>query len=307
MNRREQISPLVSIIIPTFNRENLIKETLQSIVSQTYTNWECIIVDDGSTDNTVLIVKEFIKDDARFLFYSLEHKGVSFARNHALSKISGEFIQFLDSDDILHEDKLKESLETLAGKEVKSKIVISNFMMFRGDLKNIEAPFCKLSPTLFTFEKVLYDWDFEFNIPIHCGFFHKSNFENFRFQSELGAKEDWIMWLKIFKNKPQVHFLDLPLAYYRYHEKNMTKDFAHMKSNFFYSFPILKSILLEEDFEKFLIFLIEKYYQQSREKTLEVKKYKNSGSYKLGYKIKKILLNLHLLSFGNWMLKKVKK
>ncbi len=115
------------------------------------------------------------------------------------------------------------------------------------------------------------------------------------------------MWLKIFKNNPDVIFLDLPLAYYRYHEKNMTKDFVHMKSNFFYSFPILKALLTENDFEKFLIFLIEKYYQQSRERGIEVKKYKNSGSYRLGNKVRKILINLHLLSFGNWILKKVKK
>lgn len=307
MNITVKKSPLVSIIIPTFNREDLIKETLLSIKKQSYSNWECIIVDDGSSDNTEAVIKEFIKDDSRFLFYSLEHQGVSFARNHALSKVSGEFIQFLDSDDLLHENKIKDSLEILQNEKADYKIVISNFMMFKGDLSTIQEPFCKLSPAEFTFEKVLYNWDFEFNIPIHCGFFHKSNFENFKFQSELGAKEDWIMWLKIFKNNSKVFFLDRSLAYYRYHEKNMTKDFAHMKSNFFYSFPILKTIVSEEEFEKFLIFLIEKYYQQSREKGLEVKKYKNSGSYKLGSKIKRILLKMHLLSFGNWILKKVKK
>ncbi|MBS7231898.1 glycosyltransferase family 2 protein [Flavobacterium psychroterrae] len=308
MNKTVQIASLVSIIIPTFNRENLIKETLESILFQSYTNWECIIVDDGSTDNTVEVVREFIKNDSRFSFYNLEHKGVSYARNHALSKIKGEFVQFLDSDDLLHENKIKESLSVLASiHHLKHKIVISNFMMFRDDLVNLEQPFCKLSPEQFTFEKVLYDWDFQFNIPIHCGFFHKSNFENFRFQSELGAKEDWIMWLKIFKNNPEVIFVDLPLAYYRYHEKNMTKDFDHMKSNFFYSFPILKTMLSQNEFEAFLIFLIEKYYQQSRENALQLKKYKHSTSYKTGNKIKQILSKLHLLGLGKWILKKVKK
>ncbi|KAF2342022.1 glycosyltransferase family 2 protein [Flavobacterium tistrianum] len=307
MNIHYQNTALISIVIPTFNRESLIIETLQSIEMQTYSNWECIIVDDGSSDKTVDIVKEFVKKDSRFLLYCLEHKGVSFARNHALSKISGEFIQFLDSDDLLHEKKLEESLDIIAGEERNNKIVISNFMMFRGNLKNVEPPFCKLSLEEFTFEKVLFDWDFEFNIPIHCGFFHRSIFKDFKFSTELGAKEDWIMWLKIFKKNPEVVFLDRFLAYYRYHEKNMTKDFVHMKSNFFYSFPILKSLLTEDEFENFLIFLIEKYYQQSREKGIEVKKYKNSGSYKLGNKIKNILASLHLLSLGNWILKKFKK
>lgn len=303
----EQSAPLVSIIIPTFNRENLIKETLESVLSQSYFNWECIIVDDGSIDKTVEVIKEVIKNDNRFVIYNLEHKGVSYARNHALSKAKGEFIQFLDSDDLLDKDKLQKSLNALQIKDdLNHKIIISNFKMFR-DIRNLESPFCKLTPAEFTFEKVLYDWDFQFNIPIHCGFFHKSNFENFQFQSELGAKEDWIMWLRIFKNSQEVIFIDLPLAYYRYHDKNMTKDFVHMKSNFFYSFPVLKTILSEKDFEAFLIFLIEKFYQQSRDNRLELKKYKHSGSYKLGNKIKKILSKLYLLGLGKWILKKATK
>ncbi|KQO20439.1 hypothetical protein ASF10_17330 [Flavobacterium sp. Leaf82] len=306
MNKMEQIAPLVSIIIPSFNRENLIKDTLESVLLQSYSHWECIIVDDGSTDNSVAVIREFIKNDNRFSLYALEHKGVSYARNHALSKISGEFIQFVDSDDLLHENKLKDSLAALTTNELEHKIVISNFKMFR-DIQNLEPPFCKLTPAEFTFEKVLYDWDFQFNIPIHCGFFHKSNFHNFQFQSELGAKEDWIMWLRIFKNNPEVIFVDQPLAYYRYHDKNMTKDFAHMKSNFFYSFPILKTMLSENEFEAFLIFLIEKYQQQSRESGIQLKKYKNSGAYKVGNKIKKILSKLHLLGFAKWILAKVKK
>lgn len=307
MNKVEQISPLVSIIIPTFNRENLIKETLESVLSQSYFNWECIIVDDGSIDKTVEVIIEFIKNDSRFILYTLEHRGVSYARNYALSKISGEFIQFLDSDDLLHENKIKDSLDVLPTSQLSHKIVISNFMMFRGTVKNLEPPFCKLIPEQFTFKKVLYDWDFQFNIPIHCGFFHKSNFENFKFQSELGAKEDWIMWLRIFKNNPEIIFVDQPLAYYRYHDKNMTKDFAHMKSNFFYSFPILKTMLSESDFEAFLIFLVEKYYQQSRVNGLELKKYKHSNSYKAGKRIRKIFSKLHLIGLSRWILEKVKK
>lgn len=307
MNKVEQFSPLVSIIIPTFNREKLIKETLESVLLQSYSKWECIIVDDGSTDNTVSVIKEFIKNDGRFILYTLEHRGVSYARNHALSKISGEFIQFLDSDDLLHENKIKDSLDVLPTSQLSHKIVISNFMMFRGTIQNLEPPFCKLIPEQFTFKKVLYDWDFKFNIPIHCGLFHKSNFEDFQFQSELGAKEDWIMWLRIFQKNPEVIFINLPLAYYRYHDKNMTKDFAHMKSNFFYSFPILKTMLSESDFEVFLIFLIEKYYQQSRENGLQLKKYKHSNSYKAGKRIRKILFKLQLLDLSRWILTKVKK
>jgi glycosyltransferase involved in cell wall biosynthesis len=95
---------LVSIIIPTYNRAHLIGETLDSILAQTYSNWECLIVDDGSVDNTEYIVSKYIKTDRRFQFYKrpLEKlKGPSACRNIGLKNALGEFVVFLDSDDLL--------------------------------------------------------------------------------------------------------------------------------------------------------------------------------------------------------------
>lgn len=290
------MQPLVSIIIPTYNRGHLIDETLDSVLAQTYPNWECIIVDDGSTDNTDTLVADYIAKDNRFQFFKLNHKGVSFARNYGLKKISGAYIQFLDSDDLIHEDKIKIALDDIIEKGGDNNdFVISNFMMFRESVDQLSPPFCQLNENVFSFSKVLYNWDFEFNIPIHCGFFHKRVFENFRFSETLGAKEDWIMWLCLFRNKPKIRFIDLPLAYYRYHTSNMTKNATHMKSNFFNSLPVVREMIPNEDYEMYLHFLIDKFYQQSKENALEIKKYKHSNSYKLGYKAKLFLQKIYLL------------
>lgn len=107
-------NPLVSIIIPTFNRAELIKDTLGSIEALTYFNWECIVVDDGSTDNTREVVKEFIDRDKRFSFLiNNRKKGAQGARNTGLLKANGEFISFFDSDDLMHPERFTRQIKYL--------------------------------------------------------------------------------------------------------------------------------------------------------------------------------------------------
>jgi glycosyltransferase involved in cell wall biosynthesis len=103
-------NPLVSIIIPTYNRGSLINETLNSVLAQTYINWECIIVDDGSTDNSRSVIENYCKKDSRIKFYQRpisKVKGASSCRNYGFYKSKGNLIQYLDSDDILDKDKLE--------------------------------------------------------------------------------------------------------------------------------------------------------------------------------------------------------
>ena len=107
---KEEILPLVSILIPVFNRESLISETLESIKIQTYSNWECIIVDDGSTDATVAVISENISNDSRFTLYfrpDTKPKGACSCRNYAREKASGAFVNWFDSDDLMHPDFIK--------------------------------------------------------------------------------------------------------------------------------------------------------------------------------------------------------
>ena len=109
-----QLNPLVSIIIPTYNRGNVIQGTLDSIIAQTYTNWECIIIDDGSTDCTIQVLQSYIEKDTRFQFFERPKnfiKGPSVCRNYGYEKCKGDYIQWFDSDDTMHPDKLKIKLE----------------------------------------------------------------------------------------------------------------------------------------------------------------------------------------------------
>ncbi|QIG90173.1 glycosyltransferase family 2 protein [Chryseobacterium sp. POL2] len=102
-------NPLVSIIIPVYNRANLIGETLDSIIAQTYQNWECIIVDDGSTDNTPEVLESYMKKDSRISYYSRpDHlvKSGNSCRNHGFELSKGELVVFFDSDDIMLNDFL---------------------------------------------------------------------------------------------------------------------------------------------------------------------------------------------------------
>lgn len=107
--------PRISVIIPTYNRAHLLGETLDSVLNQTYKNWECIIIDDGSTDHTLELMKEYLKD-SRFSFIQRpedKRKGACTCRNIGISNASGDYLQFLDSDDILASNKFESQLKSL--------------------------------------------------------------------------------------------------------------------------------------------------------------------------------------------------
>ncbi|WP_057935639.1 glycosyltransferase family 2 protein [Algoriphagus resistens] len=101
----------VSIIIPVFNYGFVLENTLGNLLIQTHENWEAIIVDDGSTDNSREIVAEFIAKDRRFRYFYQENKGVSSARNLGINQATGDFYQFLDGDDLLSPAKLEVQLQ----------------------------------------------------------------------------------------------------------------------------------------------------------------------------------------------------
>lgn len=105
---------MVSIIIPVFNRATTLQETLNSIASQTYLNWECVLVDDGSTDNSLFLIEDYIQKDKRFRVFSRSGnriKGPSACRNIGLENAKGEYIIYLDSDDLLASFCLEERLK----------------------------------------------------------------------------------------------------------------------------------------------------------------------------------------------------
>jgi glycosyltransferase involved in cell wall biosynthesis len=113
--------PLVSIIIPTYNRAHLIGETLDSLVAQTYLNWECIIVDDGSSDNTDEVIGEHVNKDSRFKYYhrpEVHLPGGNGARNYGFKMSKGEYVNWFSSDDLMVAEKLEVKVKAMLENEV---------------------------------------------------------------------------------------------------------------------------------------------------------------------------------------------
>ena len=120
---------LVSIVIPNYNRADLIRETLDSILSQSYSNWECIVVDDGSTDNSEEIIKEYLTQDDRFSLYKRPKdypKGANACRNIGLSKTNGEYVIFFDSDDLMFENHIEVKVKALESRDYDFVIARTN-------------------------------------------------------------------------------------------------------------------------------------------------------------------------------------
>lgn len=125
------IHPKVSIIVPCYNQAQFLDEALQSVLDQTYTNWECIIVNDGSPDHTEEVAQKWAAKEARFVYLKKENGGVSSARNAGIEKAKGDFIQFLDSDDCIDNRKLELSLQELNSTiSTDTKVAITNFRRF---------------------------------------------------------------------------------------------------------------------------------------------------------------------------------
>ena len=109
----EHTTPLVSVIIPCYNYGAYVGEAIESILRQTYPNWELVVVDDGSTDDTAEQVKPFLSLDHRVRYHYQPNKGLSAARNTGLALTTGEFVQLLDADDYLADDKLRLQVQLL--------------------------------------------------------------------------------------------------------------------------------------------------------------------------------------------------
>ncbi|EPR74699.1 glycosyl transferase [Winogradskyella psychrotolerans RS-3] len=131
-------SPLISIIIPTYNRRSLIGETLDSILAQIYQNWECIVVDDGSTDGTEELVKAYCDKDHRFQYHqrpSTHLPGGNGSRNYGFEISNGEYINWFDSDDIMCDDKLQLQMTSL--ETTNYNYSVCQTLVFEGNVDNI--------------------------------------------------------------------------------------------------------------------------------------------------------------------------
>jgi glycosyltransferase involved in cell wall biosynthesis len=130
------VNLLISIIVPVFNASKYIEATLISALNQTYSNLEIIIVDDHSTDNSWEIINKIAVSDQRISIYKNPKKGASSARNYAFFLSNGQYVQYLDADDILHKDKIKVQLSILAQQSEENILIGCRWQRFSDDISN---------------------------------------------------------------------------------------------------------------------------------------------------------------------------
>lgn len=222
----KNLNPCVSIIIPCFNQAPYIKEALDSVRAQTFDDWECIVVDDGSCDESANIINTIANSDSRIIYTWQENSGLSSARNLGLSMSRGKYIQFLDGDDILFPDKLYKQIE-IAQRLGGAPIIISDYLFMNEAGVHYKQRICESS---FLFEKPIYDiawrWETELSIPVHAFLFHASLFRenDILFDTTLENHEDWDCWMSIFSLNPHVSILPEKLVIYRKLSNSMSSS-----------------------------------------------------------------------------------
>ena len=189
----------VSIITPCYNASAYITRTILSVQNQTITDWEMIVIDDGSTDNSAEIVKTLAKEDPRIKLFQKENGGSASARNLALSIAQGEYIQFLDSDDTVDCEKLERQI-TLMEKE-NLDISYSDWCFVLPDGTTERAHGLN-----FTLVRVLLFWGTLFDaLPIHA-FVYRRDFltkHDLSFASAIKEREDWNFHIQVLSNQPR--------------------------------------------------------------------------------------------------------
>ena len=206
---------LVSIIIPCYNHAKFLPDALQSVIEQDCENWECIVVNDGSTDNTEEIIRQWSNKDTRFKYFYKENGGLSSARNFGIEKSNAEYILTLDSDDKFDKTFISKALKVI-NDDPKIGIVscwgkrfVDNiyYDIFKPNGKNIE--------------------DFLFqNAAIGNSMFRKKCWIEAGGYDENMKKgyEDWEFYLRISKLGWNTMIIQEPLFFYRQHKTSMRKE-----------------------------------------------------------------------------------
>ena len=211
---------LISIIVPIYNVENYLRHCLDSIQKQTYQNFECLLINDGSPDNSADICREYVSKDSRFRYFEKENGGVSSARNLGIEHSKGEYITFIDSDDWVDSDYLEALYTTLL--EEGADITVSTYKQFnindncfylhafqRGYEKKIFT-----GPELIDNLQLLSSFDHSYGSV--CGKLVKSvRVKNIRFNEETTLGEDMEFWYKLFLISDKIVYINKDSYIYR--------------------------------------------------------------------------------------------
>lgn len=206
---------LVSIIMPAFNAEEYINEAIESVLKQTYENWELIIVNDCSTDKTLSIVKRYAMLDRRILYFTLEkNSGAASARNKAIELAQGRYLAFLDSDDLWEKNKLAIQIKFM--KE-------NNYYFTATSYHKIDENSESLNRVVDAYERLDY-----FGLLKEC----PGNSTVIYDVKEIGKvkipnirkRNDYVMWLQVIKKSKYLYGINLPLSSHRIRKGSLSKN-----------------------------------------------------------------------------------
>ena len=211
------MQPLVSIITPMYNNESVIEETINSVLSQTYSNWELILVDDASSDQTINKAKTLINGDRRIkLFKHIKNKGAAEARNFGTKMANGVYIAFLDSDDLWKENKLELQINILT--IGKADVCFGSYEL----INPLSKPLKKKVQAL----KVLsYDKLLKANYVGNLTGMYNCEILGKIYTKNLKKRQDWLLWLEaIQRSKKPALGISETIAYYRISEGSLSSN-----------------------------------------------------------------------------------
>ena len=226
---------LISIIIPCFNSEKTLEKCLQSVVSQDYNELEIIIINDGSTDRTLEIIKKFQKKDQRIVVIDQENSGVSESRNVGIKRSSGTYICFVDSDDWVEENYCSVLHHILASNEADIAVADVIYETEKGDPtfrqdfdNNIQFFNAQEALELLLEDKTIKSYP--------CAkLFRKEIFSNIIFPKNLEAFEDYFVMFRVFNNTKKVVKINQPLYHYIQFENSLSHNLTPKRAYHFFS------------------------------------------------------------------------
>ena len=211
---------LISIIVPIYNVENYLRQCLDSIMSQTYQNFECLLINDGSPDNSADICREYVEKDSRFHYFEKENGGVSSARNLGIERSKGQYITFIDSDDWVESNYLEVLYKSLI--DEKADVAVSTYKQFNMDDNNyyVHSYQRGYDRKVFTNEELidslplLYGYDSTYNF-VSCKLITRNLLEYIRFNLSTGYGEDMEFWNKVFLISKKIVYVNKDTYIYR--------------------------------------------------------------------------------------------
>ena len=223
-------NPSISIVVPIYNREKWLRNCLDSISSQTFKDWECILVNDGSTDNSLKIAQEYAENDERFIVFSQENQGVSAARNLGLDHTQGKWLAFVDSDDEISPDYL-EILHKLGEDYNVDLVNASSIYPYNGNKKRSII----LNDTFYTFQEEDFGNHFYSRMPGIIKLYRLNLIKehHLRFETKFHFAEDLIFCIEFYLRAQR--FATSSKAIYKYYIRNEDKNQLHKQFDDFHT------------------------------------------------------------------------